>query len=485
MQVTRDGGTTWTNVTAKLPGLPPLGTVSNIEPSRYDAGAAYLTVDLHQVNNRDPWIYRTDDYGASWKLISGDIPKTVFSYAHCVREDPKRKGLLYAGTENSLFASFNDGESWIPLQTNMPHAPVHWIVIQENFNDLVVATYGRGFYIMDDVTPLQQLNDEVLASDAHLFEPRHAYRFRTRTRIQSYPNDQCSGQNPPYGASINYYLKSAPEGDVKITITDGTGKVVRTVDGTTKTGVNRVWWDLRYEAPEQAKLRNKPPGNPNVWSSDRFKENTHKGYIPLIRWGIVGGLSGPLAVPGNYSVKLTVGDNDLTQELTVTKDPNSTGTLADIRAQFELALAIRDDLNTVVDSINRIEWTRKQVNDLLELLEEDAGAEPVVTAGRALDEKLVAVESRFFQPILAEGDLKSFRAPNKLYSQLALLAGDVGNGSADFPPTTQQVEVYEELKGELTAAQAELRDVLSRDVTEFNTLLGTDKIPHIVTDLLE
>ncbi len=136
VQVSRDGGANWTNVTGNIEGMPPMGTVSNIHASSYDAGTAYFSMDYHQMNGRDPHIYKTEDYGQSWKFISGDIPKSVFSYVHCVREDPKRKGLLYAGTENAAYVSFNDGAKWMPLQNNLPHAPVHWLEVQDNFNDL-------------------------------------------------------------------------------------------------------------------------------------------------------------------------------------------------------------------------------------------------------------------------------------------------------------------------------------------------------------
>jgi len=189
VQVTRDGGTNWANVTGNIPDLPKWGTVSNLEPSRYDAGACYLTMDFHQVNNRDPFVYKTTDYGQSWKNLSSDIPRSELSYAHCVREDPVRKGLLYLGTENALYLSWDDGTKWYPLQNNLPHAPVHWLTIQEHFNDLVVGTYGRGFWIMDDITPFQQINPEVLESEAHLFELRPAYRFRNIEPPISHPND--------------------------------------------------------------------------------------------------------------------------------------------------------------------------------------------------------------------------------------------------------------------------------------------------------
>src|SRR6185436_10530342 len=181
VQLTRDGGKNWTNLTKNIPNMLPWGTVSNIEASRYNAGTAYLTVDGHQVNNRDPWIYKTSDYGKSWKLITNGIPHTMLSYAHCVREDPTRQGLLYAGTENGIYVSYDDGENWDPLQFNLPHAPVYWITVQENFNDLVISTYGRGFWILDDLTPIQQMNDQVKNSNAFLFPVHQTYRFRGMT----------------------------------------------------------------------------------------------------------------------------------------------------------------------------------------------------------------------------------------------------------------------------------------------------------------
>lgn len=480
VQVTRDGGANWTNVTRNIPNLPPWGTVSNIEPSRHDEGICYITVDFHQVNNRDPYVYKTTNFGKSWKSISSDIPRSVFSYAHCVREDPVRKGLLYLGTENAVYVSFNDGTNWVPLQTNLPHAPVHWLVIQEHFNDLAVATYGRGIWIMDDITPLQQLTPQVLKSDIHLFAPRPAYRFRNVTRSQSCPNDQCMGRNPPYGASINYYLKSAPKGDVNITILDENDHVIKKLRGFKKPGINRVWWNLRHEGPGQPRLRTRPPGNPLVWEEKRFKRYTREGWMPLISWGIRGGLVGPLAVPGTYTVKLIIEGQEFIQKLIVEKDPNTSGNMADIQAQVKMALEIRDNINTVVDSINRIEWIRKQIHDLIKILKEDKSIVQVINAAQKLDEKIAGIEGSFFQKILAEGDLKSFRAPVKLYSQLALLAGDVAGMSADFPPTTQQVKVHEELKKELVAALDRLNELIEKDLAAFNIMLKENGILRII-----
>jgi photosystem II stability/assembly factor-like uncharacterized protein len=208
VQVTRDGGVSWTNVTANIPGLPAKGTVSSVEPSRFATGTAYIAVDLHQVDNRDPFLYRTADYGRTWKSISANIPRGPLSYAHVVRESPHRKGLLFAGTENALYVSFDDGGRWEPLQSKLPHAPVHWLTVQEHFHDLVVGTYGRGFYILDDLTGLEQLTDAVRDEPAHLFEPRPAYRFRDVSQPYLAPSGTSAGKNPPYGAILQYWLKA-------------------------------------------------------------------------------------------------------------------------------------------------------------------------------------------------------------------------------------------------------------------------------------
>ncbi len=471
VQLTQDGGGSWTNVTPNIPDLPPWGTVSNIEPSRYDAGSCYITVNFHQVNNRDPYVYKTTDYGKSWKFISSDIPKSVWSYAHCVREDPAREGMLYLGTENAVYVSFNDGGNWQPLQSNLPHAPVHWLVVQEHFNDLVIGTYGRGFWIMDDITPLQQLTPEVLDSDVHLFAQRPVYRFLKTVTRRSHTGDTTAGENPPDGASINYFLKDAPEHDVKIAFLDGRGQTIQTLEGTKNVGINRVWWDLRHRPEKEGKLRTSPIHAPYVKVGP-------EGWRPLGRGEIR-----PLVVPGTYTVKLTVGEKELTEELIVKKDPNSSGTEADIRAQVDLVLKVRDDVSQVVDMINTIESIRRQINDLSERLEANTSAEPILTAGKILDEKLIEVEENLFQMRRTGPGQDGFRWPTKLHGRLLKLAdtlqGARGAGS-DFAPTTQQIEVYEVLKDRLVTNQRRLDELLRTDFAAFNDLLGEKEVPHII-----
>jgi photosystem II stability/assembly factor-like uncharacterized protein len=470
VHVTRDGGDNWTNVTETIPNLPVWGTVSNVEPSRHVRGKAYITVDFHQMNNRDPFIYKTDDWGLTWTSISADIPKSVFSYVHWVHEDPVRPGLLFAGTENAIYVSFNDGEEWLPLQNNLPHAPVHHMVVQEHFNDLVVATYGRGFWIMDDITPLQQLTDEVLASDAHLFVPRPTYRMHPVT----------GGARMNVAANINYYLRNGASGPVQIEILDEQGNTVNTLRGTGRPGINRVPWNLRYVGGEGAKLRTKPPGNPRVVEEKRFRTTWEReGWYPVLSWGTGGGFQGFMVAPGTYTVKVTVGGDELTEELVVLKDPRSDGTQADIEALVELQLEIREDLNTTSRMLSGIELMKKQLNDLTELLGDDRGAASFIAEAEALYANLQTVEDKIFQPTVADGDSKSFRDPNRLYSKISVLAGDV-NSSVDFAPNRQQQEVHDHLHSQMVAYHAELLELIDGGVAAFNRSAAGRNTPGII-----
>jgi hypothetical protein len=308
--------------------------VRHIEPSRYDAGSAYLIVDGHQENNRDPWIYRTKDFGKTWKLIVTGIPKSPLSYAHIIREDPVRRGLLYSGTENAVYVSFDDGDRWQPLRMNLPPAPVYGMVIQEHFNDLVIATYGRGFWILDDLSPLQKLTPAVTSSNVHLFAPRPAYRFTDMAGNYATTDDPTAGTNPPYGAAINYWLKTARTDSgaaaPSISILDAAGKTIRTFRGTGRAGLNRVYWNLRNDSTVVARLRTKPLYNAE-FRMDRDSTRSAPG---------IGRLS-VLMAPGSYTVRLTVDGQTFSQPLEVRKDPNSSATDQDIRAANALLLELQ------------------------------------------------------------------------------------------------------------------------------------------------
>jgi hypothetical protein len=466
VQITRDGGKNWTNVTKDIPNLPPWGTVSNIEPSRYDAGTAYITVDFHQVNNRDPFVYKTKDYGKTWQLITSGIPKSMLSYAHCVREDPTRAGLLYLGTENGLYVSFNDGDNWQPLQANLPRAPVYWMVVQEHFNDLVIATYGRGFWILDDLTPVQQMTDTVRASEVHLFPPRPTYRFRQGTVPMTMSDDPTAGQNPPYGAAINYFLKTAVSGDVKIRIEDSKGQTVRTLNGTKTAGLNRVTWNLEGEQTREVRMRTSP------------------AYAPEIRVGPDGTRTAAgaprmslLLPPGNYTVKLTVGGQERSQPLVVKKDPNSEGTESNITSQTEMLLDLRKDLDSAAEMVNQIEFIRAQLYQTSGVVVGDANAQAIKNAADDLDKKLIDIEDNLIQRRLTGQGQDTVRWPPKLLTKINYLASGVAG--SDFAPTNQQREVQALLNQQLTTLRQRLDSTINSDLAAFNKLLRDRGIQNV------
>ncbi len=463
VQITRDGGKNWTNVTKNIPNMLTWGTVSNIEASRHNAGTAYITVDGHQVNNRDPWVYKTNDYGKTWKLITNGIPKTMLSYAHCVREDPVRAGLLYLGTEGGVFVSQDDGANWQPLQMNLPSAPVYWLTIQENFKDLVIATYGRGFWILDDITPLQQMTAEAQNAPAHLFAPRQAYRFRGMTMPYASSDDPVSGQNPPYGASINYHLKAAPRGDVSIRIVDAGGQTVQTIRGTRNVGMNRVWWNLRTENSKEVRLRTSPPYAPEI-------RLNAEGWRPLPE----GGRMTVLVPPGAYTVKLSVDGQEFSQPLTVLKDPNAGGADADIQKQTAMLLDLRKDLESAADMVNQIELIRGQLDSLRQLVRDAS----VKAAADDLDKKLIDVEDNLIQRRLTGQGQDTVRWPPKLISKISYLASGVSGG--DFPPNTQQQEVHAMFKTQLADLRKRLDGVVGTDLSNFNRMLREKNIGNVI-----
>jgi photosystem II stability/assembly factor-like uncharacterized protein len=502
LQLTRDGGKTWTNLTKNIPNLPEWGTFSNIESSRYDAATAYVTVDFHQMNNRDPFVYKTNDYGKTWTQITNGIPHSMLSYAHCIREDPVRKGLLYLGTENALYISFDDGRNWQPLQSGLPHAPAYWMTVQERFHDLVVATYGRGFWILDDITPLQQLTPQVGAASAYLFAPRDAYRFRNTIQPVSVTYDPAAGHNLPYGADINFYLKSKPAAneEVRITISDAAGKMVRSIDcnlqhGETgaaaatsgqaaeegeqegpgsrpischaEAGINRVWWDLRGEPTTQVRLRtthlyaSEVTSGPQGW---RAASGSVAGRISL------------LVAPGAYTIKLKVNHQEYTQKLNVLKDPHSTGTESDIAQQMKLLGALRDDLEAVSESVNHMELLRSQLVSLGRGFDNTETVRPVRSAASDLEGKLIGVEGKFLQLNATGRGQDNVRYTPMLMQKLTYLAGQIAQ--SDFPPTTQQQAVAQELHQQAQQYQQQFAQVME-EVQRFNVMLRERDIPNI------
>ena len=460
VHVTQNGGVSWTNVTANIPGIPEWGSVRHIEPSRYSAASAYLIVDAHQENNRDPWIYKTTDFGKSWKLIVTGIPTSPLSYAHIIREDPKRPGLLYAGTENALYVSFDDGEHWQPLMSNLPPAPVYGMVIQEQFNDLVIGTYGRGFYILDDLSPLQALSPAITASTSHLFAPRPAYRFTSVTGNYSSNDDPTAGNNPPYGAAINYWVQSAAP--VVIEIFDAGGKSVRTInDSTTRAGLNRTYWDLRNTTPKPPRLRTKPTYNAEfTMNADGTRDAPGVGSISV------------LMSPGRYTVKLTAAGQSVTQPLDVLRDPNQAETLPQIRTAADALLALQKDHAVTIAMLNQIESVRLQIQAL--------GSADVRAAGDSLERKFMDVESRLVDLRMTGRGQDEVRWPVKAAGQLSYLAG--GISASDFPPTAQQREVQVILAKNVRDVRAALDRLIRTDLPAFNVVLRAKGLKMITVE---
>jgi len=499
VQVTRDGGKNWNNVTKNLPNFPEWGTVDNIEASRYDAGTAYLAVDGHQVNFRDPFVYKTADYGKTWTLITDGIPHNMLSYAHCVREDPVRKGLLYLGTEGGLYVSFDDGKSWQPLQSGLPHAPVYWLTVQERFHDLVVATYGRGFWILDDITALEQFTPEVGGAEAHLFAPRDAYRFKDVAQPAAVAYDPSTGKNPPYGAAIDFYLKSnLGEKDVgKLTITDAAGKKVREIEChapkpgaaaakepteeeedeeypdkdpkpcEVKAGINRVWWDLRSERTTQIRLRTTPLYAPDV----PFGPEGWRKPPAMVRLAV-------FVAPGTYTVTLTVGDEKSTQKLTVLKDPHTSGSESDIQAQARVQSALYDEMNAMAVTVNQIESLRAQLVGLGKKLGSEDASKPVRKAAEDLEQKLTGIEGILLQLKLTGRGQDDCRWSPMLLQKVNYLFSQL-DANADFPPTTQQTAVQEELKQQGDTAAHDFQQLLGKDLAAFNAMLREHNINYV------
>jgi photosystem II stability/assembly factor-like uncharacterized protein len=470
VQLTRDGGATWADLTRNIRGLLDWGTISSIEPSRYDTATAYLTVDGHQVGNFDPWIYRTTDYGSTWTLITAGIPHSPLSYVHVVREDPVRRGLLYAGTENGLYVSLDDGAHWQPLQNNLPHAPVYGIAVQERFNDLVIATYGRGFWILDDVTPLRTLSAEVAGRDTYLFAPRPAYRFRYVAGPFEVGDDPVVGTNPPYGASITWWRKTAPDSahpdSQAIAILDSAGRLVRTLKQVPSSGMNRVWWDLQTEPTTEAKLRTSPELAP--WFAVKPEGTPAPGI----------GRFSMLVAPGRYTVRLTSGGQTLEQPLEVLQDPTTRATAEDLRAQLAFVGPVVADLDSTVAMINRVEVLRGQLAALRASLAGDSTAADVRAAADTLDRVLLGVEEPLFQTKVTGRGQDELRWPMRLAEQLMYLAQTV-TGS-DFGPTEPQREVQRLLAGQLRDAQASERQVMARQVAAFRAFLRGRNLPGSV-----
>ena len=339
---------------------------------------------------------------------------------------------------------------------------------------------------MDDVSPLRSLDRVSAAGEAALLPARRAYRFAPVQGIKA-ERSHVAGRNPPYGADINFWAPGseadeAGGGDASagrravLRILGPEGDTIRTLSTGARPGINRVWWDLRYEPTRRAKIRTAPPGLPWVPLGP-------EGWRPLRTWDLDlnQGQLGPRVVPGTYQVALEIDGATLTTPLEVLKDPHSEGALADVRRQVAMSLVIRDEINEVVAMIDRIEWARRQLEDLAEMLAEDPTATELLAEAKALEETAVQVESNLFDIYLTGAREDAFRNPMKLYGRLSALSQDVGWSSADFPPTVPQTEVHEVLQQRLEDTRALFEKLFGEDAEALNRILRERRLPIIVS----
>jgi photosystem II stability/assembly factor-like uncharacterized protein len=467
IQITRDEGKNWANVTPK--DMPEWSRVSQIEASPRNAGTAYVAVDRHQNDDLRPYIYKTSDYGQTWAKITNGIPEG--SFVRAVREDPKKPGLLYAGTENGVYVSFNDGADWRSLKLNLPSTPIHDLVVKND--DLVVATHGRAFWILDDISPLRQFRDDIGAKDMHLYAPGVAYRIQAGQVSERHASKR-TGQNPPDGAVIYFYLKDAPKADAetKLEILDASGKTIRKYSSMetkrldeppdpddkkpekeikAEAGLNRFVWDLRYEEAHQV------PGY----------------YL----WEYDSGARGPVAVPGQYQVRLTVGGQSQTAPFEVKLDPRVKVSAADLAQQFDMLMQLHEQINNVYDAVNQIQDVRSQVAGLKRRLPENASTKPIAASAEELEKKLVAVRDQFINLTISANE-DSLAYPPQIDARLAYLAMDVS--TADSAPTEAEQLQFEKLKRQSGELQSRWDDLQRRDLAAFRKLTSENNLSTVV-----
>ena len=469
--VKRSQETEWRNVTPKE--LPEWALISMVEASPWEAGTAYIAATRYKLNDFKPYLFKTSDYGKTWKKITDGIPAD--SYTRVIREDPNRKGLLYAGTETGIYVSFNDGESWQPLQLNLPLVPIHDIAIQARDMDMIVATHGRSFWILDDLTPLYQISDDIAKSKTHLFKPRFAYRT---DGFQYVRPGLALGQNPPNGVLVNYYFKEKPKDEVTLEFLDSNGKSIITYSSKKdKKGKAFKSSDEFYEKPKETRMYMVPADtglNRFVWDM-RYPDAEE---VPgAIFWD--GSLAGPKVIPGMYQVRLTLGSFSQTQYFEIKKDPRVESNQEDFKQQLDLLLKIHHKLSETHKTINSIRDIQKQIVDFTGKIKDTVLAKQVKDFAKPLLDSMSAAENSLIQTkIKSSQDVLNY--PMKLNNKLASLASTVA--SAETRPTQQSYAVYEVLVSQIDKQLAVCKRLVEDGLPEFNAFVKERQIPAVLID---
>ncbi len=481
--LTRDTGKTWARVTPAKEIMPEWIQINSIEASPFDAATAYVAATMYKFDDNRPYLYKTTDYGKTWKKITNGIPDSAFT--RVVREDPNKRGLLYAGTETGIFISFDDGANWQSLQLNLPKVPITDLAIHKREQELVAATQGRSFWILDDLPAIHQLMDAggfKAASETMLLKPKDAYRMPGGGG--NLPATATVGKNPTGGLVVYYGLKAKPTSEVVLEFLNAGGKSIRKFTApapkaaaagaaapstaptppadepdlfgggaparlTTDAGLNRFVWDMRY--------------------ADAVR------FPGMIFWA--GETRGPKVVPGNYQVRLTVDGKTLTQDFTVKPDPRLPATPADYARQLELGLKIRDKLSETNNAIIQIRDVRKQVDDLLKRVKDQPQAKTISDAGMALTKNLVVIEEALYQT-KNQSSQDPLNFPIRLNNKLAALGGVVTG--AEAAPNAQSYVVFADVTGEIDTQLAKLAVIMKTEVPAFNQLVRDQNIPAVL-----
>ncbi|MGB5507728.1 WD40/YVTN/BNR-like repeat-containing protein, partial [Robiginitalea sp.] len=438
IHLTKDGGQNWENVTPE--GMPEWNMINSIEPSAFDEGTCYVAATRYKLGDFTPYLYKTEDYGKTWSLITDGIPEEHFT--RVVREDPKRKGLLYAGTETGMYISFDDGASWKPFQLNLPIVPITDLTIKDD--NLIVATQGRSLWILDDLTVLHQLEEASKNSSAILYKPKDSYR--TKGGTTSTPS-LTAGQNPPNGVVTHFYMKDFSEKDsVSLTYTTMAGDTLAHYS--------------TFAKEKNKKLVVKKEGNTHVWDTRGKGAERLDGMI--LWWA---NLEGAKAVPGTYKVHLNTGDQTLTQEFKIIPDPRAEVSVADMQAQYDFISDVNGTVDRAHQSIKKIRGVNTQLDAFITQYEGNEATADLVARAEKMKEGFGEIEKALYQTQNRSGqDPLNFpiRLTNKLAHLNSLVSLD------DFPPTAQDIAVKTELTTEINKQLKAFDQMVDSEITSFN-----------------
>jgi len=470
IHISTDNGKTWKNVTPK--GLPKWTTISIIEPSHFDAGTAYVAARRYRLDDFTPYLYKTTDYGKHWEKISTGMPATGSVFV--IRQDPKDRNLLFAGTLTGVYVSFNDGKLWQSLQLNLPHVPVRDIAIQKNANDLVLATHGRAFWILDNVEVLRQLTPKIEDDSAFLFQPEKTYLTKG---YGFYRPGMTIGENPSNGLVLFYYLKEAPTKSqvVKLHILTPNGDTIASFSNRTNRRGKPVHASTKFYSDTSKTLRDVLPAkkglNRYIWNL-RYPDATR---VPgAVIWG--GSMAGPHIVPGTYTAILSVGEKTVSRPFEVIPDPRYKVSQEALKKQFDFLMKVHKKLDETDKAILKIRKVKGQISGYLSRLKGYDKLDTLNAVAKPLLRKLTIIENRLMQT-KSHASEDPLNYPVKLNNKLAALASTAG--SSYNPPTKQEYEVFDKLSEQVAAQLKLLHPLLNEQLQKFNMLVKSLHVPVV------